>query len=83
MAVANRVILGALVPTGPLLTFRPSGGAADIPATPCRLERQGSTLSTKGAFRKKWPSSYTAISRIFAVTGPGQPRQCEDADTPD
>ena len=40
-------------PTGPLLTFRPSGGSAGIAATPCWPERQGSTILTKGAFCKK------------------------------
>ena len=40
-------------PTGPLLTFRPSGGSAGIAATPCWPERQGSILMTKGAFCKE------------------------------
>src|SRR4051794_30842711 len=40
-------------PTGPLLTFRLSGGSIGIAATPCWPERQDSTLSTKGAFCKE------------------------------
>src|SRR3954452_21649973 len=41
-------------PTGPLLTFRPSGGSTGIAATPCWPERQDSTLMTKCAFCKEW-----------------------------
>src|SRR3954469_15463852 len=40
----------------PLLTFRPTGGSIGIVATPCCPERQDSTLLTKCAFRKKWPT---------------------------
>src|SRR3954453_23143068 len=46
-----------MVPTDPLLTFRPSGGSTGIAATPCWPERQDSTLSTKCAFGKEWPAS--------------------------
>src|SRR3954451_19150306 len=49
--------VASTAPTGPLLTFRPSGGSAGIAATPCWPEGQDRTLITKCAFRKDGPGS--------------------------